>query len=404
LKAWKIMIIFSVKNWSNSVKTSIIGNYGGGTLPPACMEEIHVNFEAMLGSTLSQKLAGLGIVTPTEIQREAIPIISAGRDLIAQSPTGTGKTLAYLLPVLAGLDPEIRAARAIVAAPTYELAAQIAKVAACLAENTSDVALLIGSAGKARQLEALKKKPRIVVGSVGRILEFISERKLSVHHVKTLVFDEADRLIDEENISNIGRLIKSTLRERQILLFSAKIPERVRNLALPLMKNPEILVTDNDLPENINHFYIIAGLREKFGILRRLVHAKNMDAALVFVNRPFALEKTADRLNFHKLPASPLYGAADKVRRKQALEDFRNRRTRLLVASDIGARGLDIDGLAYVVNLDLPENAAGYLHRAGRCGRMGAHGQVYSVITANEADRLHKIAKKLRIVITEIGR
>ena len=369
-------------------------------------DSMKLDFEMMLGDKLAQKLAIMNIVTPTEIQRNAIPIISARRDLIAQSPTGTGKTLAYLLPIVARIDPEIRAAQAIVVAPTYELAAQIAKVASSLVENAADVALLIGSAGKARQLDALKKKPRVVIGSIGRILEFISDKKLSVHHVKTLVFDEADRLIDEENISNIESLIKSTLRERQILLFSAKIPERVRNLAMPLMKSPEILVPElaGDLPENISHFYIVVGLREKFGILRRLIHAKDMDAAIVFVNRPFAIEKTAHRLNFHKLPASPLYGAADKIRRKQALEDFRSRRTRLLVASDIGSRGLDIDGLAYVVNLDLPDSAAGYLHRAGRCGRMGAVGEVYSIITENEADVLLKIAKKLRITITEIRR
>jgi len=292
----------------------------------------------------------------------------------------------------------------VIIAPTYELAAQIAKVASGLVDSTDDVALLIGSAGKARQLDVLKKKPRLVVGSIGRILEFIADKKLSVHHTKTLVFDEADRLIDDENIDKIQRLVKSTLRERQIVLMSAKIPEQVRNLATPLMKDPEILVPNSDLPENISHYYIVADLREKFGIMRRLVHAKDMDAAIVFVNRPFAIEKTADRLNFHKLPAAPLYGAADKVQRKQALDDFRAGRTRLLVASDIGARGLDVDGLTFVVNLDLPDSATGYLHRAGRCGRMGAAGEVFSIVTANEVDKLRRIAKKLDITVTEIRR
>ena len=365
-----------------------------------------MNFETMIGAPLAQKLANMGITTPTEIQQGTIPIITAKRDLIAQSPTGTGKTLAYLLPIIARIDPEIRAAQAIVVAPTYELAVQIAKVAGGLVDGADDVALLIGSAGKARQLEALKKKPRIIIGSIGRILEFIAEKKLSVHHAKTLVFDEADRLIDDESVAGIERLIKSTLRERQILLFSAKIPEATRSLALPLMKDPEILLieTGGSLPENISHFYIVADLREKFDILRKLVHAKDMAAAMVFVNRPFAIEKTADRLNFHKLPASPLYGAADKLRRKQSLDDFRNRRTRVLVASDMGARGLDIDGLAYVVNLDLPQDATGYLHRAGRCGRMGAAGEVYSIVTANEVDKLDKIARKLGIEIEKAQR
>ena len=364
---------------------------------------MNFDFESIAGVPLAQKLANMGIVTPTEIQRTAMPIIAAKRDLIAQSPTGTGKTLAYLLPIIARIDPEIRAAQAIVTAPTYELAAQIAKVAGGLLDNKTDVALLIGSAGKARQLEALKKKPRIIVGTMGRILDFVAEKKLSVHHVKTLVFDEADRMIDSESFADVERLIKSTLRERQILLFSAKIPEATRNLAVPLMKNPEILIPDSTLPANISHFCVTAAtLRDKFGALRRLIHAKNMAAAIIFVNRPFAIEKTADRLNFHGLPAVPLYGAADKIRRKQALEDFRAGRARLLVASDIGARGLDISGLAYVINLDLPDNAAGYLHRGGRCGRMGSPGQVYSIVTPGEALQLHKIAGALSITLAEI--
>lgn len=364
-----------------------------------------MNFEKMINSALAQKLTNMGITTPTQIQRDAIPLIIAKRDLIAQSPTGTGKTLAYLLPIINRIDSETRAAQAIVVAPTYELAAQIAKVAMGLMDNADDVALLIGSAGKARQLDALKKKPRIIVGSIGRILDFIADKKLSVHHVKTLVFDEADRLIDDENVDSIERLIKSTLRERQILLFSAKIPVATRNLAMPLMKDPEILVSQGEgLPEAISHFYIIADLREKFGVLRRLVHAKEMAAAMVFVNRPFAIEKTADRLNYHKLPASPLYGAADKLRRKQALDDFRAGRNRLLVASDIGSRGLDIGGLSYVINLDLPDSPAGYLHRAGRCGRMGASGEVYSIITPGEVGRLDKIARQLGILISEVKR
>ncbi|MCL2377327.1 MAG: DEAD/DEAH box helicase [Defluviitaleaceae bacterium] len=362
-------------------------------------------FNTFVGEALTQKLEAMGIVTPTDIQRRAIPIIAEKRDLIAQSPTGTGKTLAYLLPIISRINPEIRAAQAIITAPTYELAAQIAKVAAGLMDDASSVALLIGSASKPRQLEALKKKPTIIVGSIGRILDFISDKKLSVHHAKTLVFDEADKLFVEEGMDNVGRLIKSTLRERQILLFSAKIPEATRALAMPLMKDPEVLLPKSRdiLPENIRHFYIVAPQREKFNILRKLVHAENMSKAIVFVNTPFTIEKAATRLNFHKLSTSPLYGAADKLRRKKALDDFRSGRARLLVASDVGARGLDIGGLDFVINLDLPDSDTGYLHRAGRCGRMGADGRAYSIITPSQISTLHKFAKKLGILIEEIS-
>ena len=362
---------------------------------------MNTTFNTLASDTLAQKLELMGIVTPTDIQRRAIPIIAEKKDLIAQSPTGTGKTLAYLLPIIARINPDIKAAQAIIAAPTYELAAQIAKVASSLMDDASSVALLIGSASKVRQLDALKKKPAIIVGSIGRILDFVSDKKLSVHHVKTLVFDEADRLFVEENMDNVGRLIKSTLRERQILLFSAKIPEATRNLALPLMKDPEVLLPElgSSLPENISHFYIVAAQREKFDVLRRLIHAKNMSRAIVFINVPFAIEKAAARLCHHKLFASPLYGAADKMRRKRALDDFRAGRTQLLVASDVGARGLDVSGLEYVINLDLPDNDAGYLHRAGRCGRMGAKGNVYSIVTPSQVSMLQKFAKRLGISI-----
>ncbi|MCL2573112.1 MAG: DEAD/DEAH box helicase [Defluviitaleaceae bacterium] len=356
---------------------------------------MNLDFNTLIGGNLTHKLAAINITEPTEVQQGAIPLITERRDLIAQSPTGTGKTLAFLLPIIARIDPENRAAQAIVVAPTHELAVQIAKVASGLTDDPESVALLIGSASKPRQLDALKKKPRIIVGSLGRILDFIAEKKLSVHHVKTLVFDEADRLIDDKSIADVERLIKSTLKERQILLFSAKIPDKTRNLAETLMKNPEILMPSTTLPANIIHYYIETDLRSKFDIMRRLIHGKNISAAMIFVNRPFAIEKTADRLNHHKLSTSPLYGTADRLRRKQALDAFRNGRTRLLVASDIAARGLDIGGLSYVINLDLPDDAAGYLHRAGRCGRMGAKGEVFSIVTAGEAAKLRRIAKEL---------
>ncbi|MCL2235973.1 MAG: DEAD/DEAH box helicase [Defluviitaleaceae bacterium] len=343
-----------------------------------------------------------GVTVPTEVQRQTLPLILERRDLFVQSPTGTGKTLAYLLPVFAGLNQEVKGAQAVIVAPTYELASQIAHVARGLAERAEDVALLIGGADKKRQATTLKAKPAIIVGSLGRITDFVVEKKLSMHHVRTLVFDEADRLFDEKNTLNIQALIRATLRERQILLFSATMPRKIIELATPLMKEPESLTIDNRIPKNIRHFYVISEGRKKAERLRSLIHNQKIEKALVFVNRPYDIEKTAERLNFHNMPSSPLHGGNDKMARKAAMEALRRGKIKALVASDAGSRGLDVAGLTHVVNLDLPMLDKDYVHRAGRCGRAGADGIVISVVTIGEAEALKKMAVKLKIPLEEL--
>ena len=359
-----------------------------------------MDFSKITTEKLAAILCTQGITSPTPVQLAAIPIISAKKDIIAQSATGTGKTLAYLLPIFAAFDTEIKSPQAIVLAPTYELAGQIAKVAQGLADTPSDVALIIGGANKTRQQEALKTKPKLVVGSLGRILGHMSEKKLSVHNVKSLVFDEGDRLFVSENMDGLNKLKKAVLRDTQMLLFSASTPENVVKMAVPFMKSPEILQLDDKLPKNIQHFYIISEAREKFDNLRKLARAIATQV-IVFVNMPFTIEKVASRLVFHKLTAMPLYGAAEKSRRKQAMDAFHQGRIQMLVASDVGSRGLDVDELSCVINLDLPESEKDYLHRAGRCGRMGRHGIVISIVTPREVANLEKIAKKLDISVAK---
>ena len=359
------------------------------------------DFSGLISEKLTQILQAHGITAPTAIQMGAIPVIAAGRDLMAQSATGTGKTLAYLLPIFDRINPEIKGCQAVVIAPTYELAAQIAKVAAGLADKPSDVALLIGSASKTRQHDVLKAKPKVVIGSIQRILEHRADKKLSLHNTRTLVFDEADRLFVPETMPFIEQLVKATLRERQILLFSASLPDGIINKAMPLTKQAEVLRIDDKLPQNIRHYYITAQGREKFDTLRKLMHALDMPQAIAFVNAPFAIEKVAARLNHHKLAAMPLFGAAQAADRKAAMEAFRAGRTQMLVASDVGSRGLDVPELRYVFNLDLPSNEKDYLHRAGRCGRMGRDGVVVSIVTAGEAAVLKKFAAKLSVEVFE---
>lgn len=362
-----------------------------------------MNFVELAGEELAKILESQGITEPTPIQQQAIPLILKGKDLMAQSATGTGKTLAYLLPVFAAIDTEIKAAQAIIVCPTYELASQIAKEAKVLAQDPEDVALIIGSAGKARQIEALKNKPKVIVCTIQRVLEYINDKKLSVHHVRTVVFDEADHLFVPANMDSIEKLIKSTRGHRQILLFSASLPQKTLQAARPFMKEDNAFVNiEERMPPNIHHYYAIVEAREKMEVLRKLIHAAPIPQAIVFVGAPFMVRKVVDRLNFHKIASAPLYSADDKIKRKQSIDAFRDGRINILVASDLGSRGLNIADLSYVINMDLPGKHLDYLHRAGRCGRMAKEGNVISIITSNEKEFLDKTARKLGFHASEI--
>ena len=340
-----------------------------------------------------------GINQPNQMQQAAVPAVFSGRDVIIESPTGTGKTLAYLLPIFAQIDAGIKGTQAIVIAPTYELAAQIAQVAKGLTNRPEDVALLIGQAAKKRQEMAIKAKPRIVIGSLGRVVEFVMEKKLSVHHVRTIVFDEADRMFSLQNADNIEYLTTATLKSRQIVLASATVQKKTQDAAASILNNPEFISAGDKIPENITHQYIVCDIRKKTEVLRGLLHSQNIQKALAFVNTPYAIEKTTDRLNHHKIPARALLASTDKNDRKAAIEALRNGKIKVLVSSDAGSRGLDIPELTHVINLDIASRDKDYLHRAGRTGRAGRDGTCISIVTEGELAALQKMAKKLKIAI-----
>ncbi|MGL4789926.1 MAG: DEAD/DEAH box helicase, partial [Anaerotignaceae bacterium] len=286
-----------------------------------------------------------GIETPTEIQATAIPEILEGKEVIAKSETGSGKTLAYLLPIFMKIDVKLRSTQAIIITPTHELAVQVNKQAQILAENSgvgvrSD--LFIGGASITRQLEKLKEKPHIVVGSAGRILDLIKRKKIQAHTCKIIVIDEADRMLDDLNINDIKAIIKTTLvSERQILLFSASINEATKKVANDIMKEPKILEKkEGIMPSEINHYYMIADTRDKIVVLRKIIAGLNPKKTIVFINNPENIEVMTEKLNFHGLKSGGIYGAAHKTQRKTAMDSFREGRINILVASDIGARGL----------------------------------------------------------------
>jgi superfamily II DNA/RNA helicase len=346
------------------------------------------------------------ITSPTQIQTEVIPAALQGKDIIGQSATGTGKTLAYLLPIMQRIDTGKRETQCFILAPTHELAIQIERQIVELAQNAGlpiTATPIIGNVNIARQIDKLKEKPHIIVGSSGRILELIKKKKIVAQTVKTIVLDEADRLVDESNFGSVNDVIKTTLRDRQLMLFSATFPPAIIEKAQAFMKEPVVLKAAGvaEVPKDISHMYFVTEYRDKIELLRKLTYHLEIKRALVFINKSENIAEMTEKLVYHGLKAAGLHGSALKNERKKALDDFRSGKITLLVASDIAARGLDIQGVTHVFNLDFPEDHEIYQHRVGRTGRLGQSGTAISLVTKNEALRLKKFERVLKIAISE---
>jgi ATP-dependent RNA helicase DeaD len=359
-----------------------------------------------LNESLIEGLKKQNIEEPTNIQANVIPPALENKDIIGQSQTGSGKTLAYLLPIFHKVDSSKREMQAIILAPTHELVMQIDKQIKTLAENSGipmKSISIIGNVNIERQVEKLREKPQIIVGSAGRILELIKKRKINAQTVKTIVIDEGDRLLDINNIAIVKDVIKTTQRDRQLMLFSATVNERTMNISKEMMKEAVVIKAEEQekLNPNVEHLYFVAEQRDKIEVLRKLIASMNPEKAIVFINKSEEIENTTSKLKFHKLSAMGIYGAAEKQDRKKAMESFRNGKIQLLVASDLAARGLDIEDVLYIFNLDLPEDPKEYLHRAGRTGRMGKQGLVLSIVTEKEAELLKKYQSSFNISITQ---
>ncbi len=364
------------------------------------------SFESMgLIPTLTDALKKENITVPTDIQQRVIPEAIKNKDVIAQSGTGTGKTLAYLLPLFGKLNAELKEMQAIILCPTHELAVQIIRQIERLSQN-SEIKLrgttIIGNVNIDRQIEKLKEKPHIIVGTPGRILELIKKRKISAHTIKTIVIDEADRLVDENNVDNVKAVIKSTLKERQIIACSATVPKPVETTILAQMKDAEVIRIEEKLsvPDTISHMYFLAEKRDKIEVLRKLARILEPQKAIVFVNNQGnEIEIFTSKLKYHGLSAEGIHGTTRKLERKKAMEAFKAGKIQLLIASDIAARGLHIEGVTHIFNIDIPEDVKAYVHRVGRSGRNGNTGTAISVVTHRELEFIKKYEKDLNICI-----
>lgn len=355
---------------------------------------------------LIDALARQDIGEPTPIQVAALPVLHAGKDAYLRAETGTGKTLAYLLPLFCRIDATLAATQVIIVAPTHELAIQIHRQCTELAQNAGRPVrsvLLIGGTATERQIEKLKKKPHIVVGSPGRIGELLAKGKLKGKEVRAIVVDEADRLLTDESLPTLLPIIKSAPSMRQLVFASATIePETTEALA---SLAPGLVMLEAGaaaVNENIEHLYLVCEERDKPDELRKLIHALDPERAIVFVHRNDVAEKIASRLAHHHIAAVDLNAARDKQDRKEAMDGLRSGAVRVLIASDIAARGLDIKGVTHVFNFDVPTMSKAYLHRVGRTGRAGAKGTAVSLATEVEARVVPRYQVELGIVMQRV--
>ncbi len=365
--------------------------------------------ELGMSEEMAAALAKEKIGTPMGIQAAAIPRILKGESIIGQAPTGTGKTLAYLLPVMQRIDASLPQAQAVVLAPTYELAMQIARTAQQLVDDAGislRVQGLIGGANIARQVEKLKKKPHLVIGSAGRILELSRKGKLKLDRVRCLVLDEFDRLLDDQNVNTVSDLVRELPQEdMQYLMFSATAPKKARERA-DFLGSPEFIRV-RELPDEAGEredLYMMVPFRDKIEAVRKLARTLPVKRGLVFINRAFDAERALSKLCYEGIRAVSLLGNADKMARKKAMADFRTGKAQLLLSTDLAARGLDIQDVDYVFNLDMPESADVYRHRAGRTARAGAKGSVITLADGREAEKLKKLEEALGIALKQLRR
>lgn len=362
--------------------------------------ELNINNSIVVG------LEKQNITIPTGIQETAIPFALENKDIIAEAHTGTGKTLAFLIPIFEKINIEKREMQAIILAPTHELVVQIESQIKLLSTNSGiNVTSLsiMGESNIEKQIKKLKEvKPHIIVGSPGRILDLIKKKKITAHTIKTIVLDEADNLLSKNKPVIIKDIIKSTMKDRQLMFFSASINKETLNLAKTLVKDVEIIKIENksEINPKIEHICILGSLRDRFENLIKLLAAEQPQRAIVFVNNNTDLRQINEKLQYHKVKSTAIYGNASKEERQRALDAFRRGKCNVLVSSDLSARGLDIPEVSHIISLDFPVNPDEYLHRAGRTARGNNSGVSVCLITNKDIEILQSYEKAFDIEFT----
>ncbi|HXX66008.1 MAG TPA: DEAD/DEAH box helicase [Polyangiaceae bacterium] len=366
-----------------------------------------------LSRRIVRALIGEGYTTPTPVQAEVIPCALGGRDVLGCAPTGTGKTAAFVLPILEALATSERngCIRALVVTPTRELAAQIAERVSVYGRH-QDVrhALVYGGVGQRSQEIALSRSPDVLIATPGRLLDLMQQGLVRLDGVTHLVLDEADRMLDMGFVHDVRRICAALPRRRQTLLFSATIPTDIESLAGGMLVDPVRVTVAPEVTtaEKVAQSVVFVARNEKRAVLERMLRTAGVERALVFTRTKHGANRLSEQLARSGIESAAIHGNKSQSARERALQDFRSGLTRVLVATDVAARGIDVDGVSHVFNFDLPNVAEAYVHRIGRTGRAGASGSAVSLCDPlDERSLLRDIERLIRQrlpVVDEEGR
>ena len=342
----------------------------------------------------------VGYEQPTPVQRQAIPALLEGRDLMAQSQTGTGKTAAFAIPLIEEIDPQLRQVQGLVLAPTRELTVQVAETFHKLGKYRRVTDLPIyGGQPIDRQLRALQRGVQVVVGTPGRLMDHIRRGTLDLSGVRMVVLDEADQMLDMGFIEDIEFILDQIPEERQIALFSATLPPRIRALSKKYLHNPVALSISKEkitVPEVTQH-YVETTRQGKLDALTRILDMERPESAMVFVRTKRETDELGESLIGRGYPAEVIHGDLGQAQRERAIAGFRDGRADMLVATDVAARGLDIPNVSHVINYDIPDDPEAYVHRIGRTARAGRAGTALTFVTPRERGLLKTIERLIGV-------
>jgi superfamily II DNA/RNA helicase len=365
-------------------------------------ERIIMTFIKQLPEAWQKKWQASGFSEPSVIQEKSFTPLIEGQNILGISPTGSGKTLAYVLPLLLKVEKD-QGSQLLILAPSQELAVQISQVvkawAALIQIKTQP---LIGGANVSRQIEKLKKKPEVLVGTPGRVLELIKAKKIKSHTLQTIVLDEVDQLFHEKEMNLTKQIITSAPKEFQLVFYSATADRVVQEAGTLTSKLDVLDVTEQDRSKGkVEHFFMMLSPRKKSDYLRSLAHTPNF-RGMIFFNQVAELGTIEEKLIYAGLPVTGLASDQSKDLRKLAIDLFSKRRASLFLTTDIAARGLDFEAVPYVVNTEVPLSEESYIHRSGRVGRMGASGKVITFVNDATKRDYQRLMKKLDIPYQEI--
>lgn len=356
-----------------------------------------------LDAPILKVLDRLEFHTPTPIQAQAIPDALKGEDIIGVAQTGTGKTLAFGLPIIQRLIHH--GGRGLILLPTRELALQVEEVLHKVAGSFGvRTAIVIGGASMGQQIHSLKKNPHIIIGTPGRIINHIEDRTIRLNDVSILVLDEADRMLDMGFAPQIKKILQVVPKERQTMLFSATMPNEIVQIATQYMKRPTHVevARQGSTAEGVDQEIYIVAQNQKRHLIEIILN-QYKGSVLIFSRTKYGAKKICQILNRMKYSAAEIHANRSLNQRKEALEGFKKGKYRVLVATDIAARGIDVKGIELVINYDVPEYAEDYVHRIGRTGRAGKAGHAITFIMPSQSDKLRKIERLIETKLTQIN-